>query len=99
MRFDTPVYFQTYEDAYNALTGDYSEEKVSEVEVYASVTQTGTETLKLVYGDIRQNSLTVRLQNHYRDAFERIRVGDKTYRVDVSRKLPTKQTFIVSEAQ
>jgi hypothetical protein len=100
MRFDTPVYFQEIvKGAYNANTGDYSDDIVAEVKRYASVTNTGTDALQLLYGTIKQNSLTVRLQNSYSAPFDRIRIGKKVYSVDKSRQLRNKQTFIVSEVQ
>ena len=42
-------------------------------------------------------SRTIHLQNHYDRPFDRIRVGNKTYGVDFSRKLRTKQVYVVSE--
>ena len=100
MRFDTPVYFQTVTaGAYNASTGDYSADTVTEVKVFASVTNSGTETVSLVYGELKQGSLTVRLQNHYTAPFDRVRISDKTYRVDMSRKQRTKHVFVLSEVQ
>ena len=42
-------------------------------------------------------SLTIHLQNHYDRPFDRIRVGNKAYGVDFSRKLRTKQVYVVSE--
>lgn len=100
MRFDTPIYFQRVaKGAYNPDTGNYDEDTVTEDGIYADVTESRTETLKLVYGEIRQGCYTVRLQNIYRKPFDRIRIGDKLYRVDFSRKLRTKQIFVVSEVQ
>lgn len=100
MRFDTPVFFQTMETgAYNPETGDYAPDTTIEEKRYASVTNTGTDTLNLVYGEIKQNSLVIRLQTPVFDPFDRIRIGDKVYRVDMSRKLRNFQTFVVSEVQ
>ena len=100
MRFDTPIYFQSIEPGdYDPSTGNYAPDKVTEVQRYASITDTGAETLRLVYGEIRQGSLTIRLQNHYTEPFNRIRIGDKSYSVDMMRRLRTKQTFVVSEVQ
>ena len=112
MRYDTPVYFQRIKKGeYNADTGDYSPETTEEVKRYASVTDTGAETLNLVYGQlsqggiaaIPQGSLTIRLQNHYSEPFDRIRIGDgeqaKYYRVDRARALRLKYNFVVSEVQ
>lgn len=100
MRFDTPVYMQKVTAGeYDPDTGDYADEKIEETCVYASVNSTGVDTLKLVYGDIRQGSLIVRLQSHYKEPFDTIRIGAKRYKVDFARKLRTKHTFIVSEVQ
>ena len=63
----------------------------------ASVMDTGTNTMMLVYSEIKEGSLTIHLQNHYDRPFDRIRVGNKTYGVDFSRKLRTKQVYVVSE--
>lgn len=100
MRFDIPVFFQTVKSgAYDPHTGNYGPDTVTEELRWASVTNTGAQTLKLVYGDIKQESLTVRLQNPYGYPFDSIRIGEKVYRVDFSRKLRIKQTFVVSEVQ
>ena len=84
---------------YDPRKGDYASDTMEETKVYANVTSAGTDTLKLVYGDIRQDALVIRLQNHYSNTFNRIRIGDKQYRVDFSRKLRVKQIFVVSEVQ
>lgn len=100
MRFDTPIYFQLKKSgAYNPNTGDYEPDSFVETEKLASVTNSGTATLTLVYGELRQGSLTIRLQNHYNEPFDRIRIGEKLYRVDMARKLETKHSFVVSEVQ
>ncbi len=100
MRFDTPIYFQSVvHGEYNTTTGDYADDIVEEVERYASVSDTGTDTLTLVYGGLKQGSLTIRLQSVYDGIFDYIRISSKRYRVDKTRTLRHKQTFIVSEVQ
>lgn len=100
MRYDTPVYFQKITPGqYDPTTGNYGDDDVRETVQYASVMDTGTEMLKLVYDSLRQGSLTIQLQNHYSEPFDRIRVGERLYRVDYSRKFRTKQVFVVSEVQ
>ena len=101
MRHDTPIYFQTVEEKgeYDPDTGNYAADTVTEDKVFASVTNSTTETLKLVYGTIKQGSYTVRLQNIYSKPFSYIRIGEKRYKVDYSRKLRLKHTFVVSEVQ
>lgn len=100
MRYDTPVYFRRLtQGEYDESTGNYGADSVSEKMVMASVMDTQTETMKLVYGDIRQGSLTLTIQNHFDQTFDNIRIGDKVYRVDRTRRLRVKQSFVVSEVQ
>lgn len=100
MRFDTPVYFQTIKAGeYDASTGDHGEDIVTEEMCLANVTETGIETLNIIYGEIRQGVKTVRLQNYYEKPFDRLRIGNKVYRVDRARPLRLKYTFVVSEVQ
>ena len=100
MRFDTPIYFRhTKPGAYDPETGDYAEDEVVEEMRFASVTNTGADTLRLVYGELKQSSLTLRLQTPYKGAFDSIRIGSKVFRVDRSRALRRLHTFVVSEVQ
>ena len=100
MRYDTPVYFQKVTPGeYDPNTGDYGDDTVVETLRYASVMNTGEDTLRLVYDGPKQGSLMIQLQNHYEEPFDRIRVGEKVYRVDFSRELRVKHTFVVSEVQ
>lgn len=100
MRYDTPIYFQRLtQGEYDESTGNYENDQIEETEVMASVMDTQTETMKLVYGDIRQGSLTLTIQNHFDQTFDNIRIGNKVYRVDRTRRLRVKQSFIVSEVQ
>lgn len=98
MRYDTPIFFQSrIEGSYNPTTGNYEGEQVNEEEVFASVSPTGIETLRLVYGELRQGALTVQLQNHYKKPFTVIRINGRLYSVDRAINYRTKQIFIVTE--
>lgn len=100
MRFDTPVYFQKItQGVYDAKTGDYGNGTISEEKRFASVTNTGIDTIHLVYGELKQGVVTVRLQNYYNEPFDRLRIGNTVYSVDRARMLRTKQTLICSEVQ
>lgn len=100
MRFDVPIYFQRIRPGeYDKNTGDYGTDLIEEEKRYANVTDSGTEVMTLVYGKIRQGCKVVRLQMHCTKAFDYIRIGSKVYQADLSRKLRTKQIFIVSEVQ
>lgn len=98
MRYDTPVFFQKIEPGnYDPKSGNYEDDWVAETKVFASVNDTGTKTMQLIYGTIKRESLTIHIQNHYTDSFDKIRINDKIYQVDYSRKLGTKHVFILSE--
>lgn len=100
MRFDKPIFFQKLVPGeYNPATGNYESDKIEETKKYASVTSAGVETLDLIYGELRQGSFVVRLQSIHSYAFDRIRIGQKLYRIDFQRQLRTKQVFVVSEVQ
>ncbi len=100
MRYDTPVYFQKITSGeYDPKTGNCGDDTVEETQRYASIMDTGAVMLKLVYDGPKQGSLTIQIQNHYEEPFDRIRVGEKVYSVDFSRSLRTKHTFVVSEMQ
>ena len=100
MRFDTPIYFVSIQPGeYDASIGNYGEDTVTEEKRNAAVTDTGTQTMTIVYGALKQGSKTIRLQNHYTKPFDSIRIGEKRYQVDRKRTLRVKQTFIVSEVQ
>lgn len=100
MRYDTPIYFQKVtQGEYDPTTGDYGEDTADETCVMASVMDTRTETMQIVYGSIKQGSKTIHIQNHYDKSYDSIRIDNKIYRVDYSRKLRNKQSFIVHEMQ
>lgn len=100
MRYDKPIYFQRFvQGSYNENTGNYEDDSLVEEVVMASVMDTRTETMMQVYGQIRQGSLTCNIQNIYEKPFDHIRIGAKKYKVDYSRRLRTKESFILSEVQ
>ena len=95
MRFDIPIYFQRITAGeYDANTGNYGEDTITEEKRFASVTDTGNSTLSLLYGEIREGSMIARIQRPYNEPFDRIRIGEKVYRCDLCRR---KKVFIVSE--
>lgn len=98
MRYDTPIYFQkSTGEQYNAETGDYDAGQTEETLKFASVVGTTENMQQLIYGQLRQNSLTVSLQNKYTGTFSTIRIGDKVYAVDYHKDHRQKQTLVLSE--
>lgn len=100
MRYDKRVYFESITPgAYDPTTGDYGEDTMQSVMRLASVYDTRQETMQIVYGGVKQGSLTLHLQNHYDAPFDRIRIGDTAYQVDYRRKFRIKESFVVSEVE
>lgn len=100
MRYDTPIYFQKItQGEYDLNTGDYGEDTIQETCVMASVMDTRTETMQVVYGSIKQGSKTIHIQNYYDKSYDSIRIDNRIYQVDYSRTLRNKHSFIVHEAQ
>lgn len=101
MRFDTPIWFvRNGAEQYNPETGDYEADGDPEKELeLASVNDTKAETMVLIYGKIRQGSLTVRIQGQHAGPFDYIEIDGKKYSVDQVRQLRTKTTYFVSEVQ
>ena len=100
MRYDTPVIFRSVvAGAYDPDTGDYADDSYKDVRLYASVMDTSTRTMELVYGSIKQGSLTVHVQGHVDMPFDQMIIRGRNYRVDYTRRLRTKQSFVISEVQ
>ena len=103
MRYDRTVIFCKKPDPrdreYNVETGDYVPAQAVETERTASVMDTDADTLRLVYGEIRQGSYIVQLQTHYTEPFDYIMIDGIKYSVDRRRHLRHKDTFVVSQVQ
>ena len=98
MRYDTPATFQQVEEQYQT-NGDYVESVVEEHTEYCSVASTDLQTMHLVYGAIRQGSLTIHLQNYIGYTFNRIVIDGKSYAVDEGITLRFKKVYVISEWQ
>lgn len=99
MRFDTAAVFQTLGEQYNPDTGNTETKMIAEEMRRCSVTNTGTETMRLIYGEIVQNSLTIRLRTPVTAPFSRVKIGDKFYSKEFRRDLRNLQTFVITEIQ
>ena len=100
MRYDKPIYFQRFvQGSYNENTGNYEDDSIVEEMAMASIIDTKTQTMMQVYGQIKQGSLTGQIQNIYDKPYDHIRIGTRKYKVDYSRRLRTKESFILSEVQ
>ena len=98
MRYSTPIYFvKEGEDEYDYSTGNYVTTEPIKHEVWANVSDTGTERMQLIYGALKQGAITVRIQGKYDEAFDYIEVDGKEYNVDAFRTFRNDQAFNLSE--
>lgn len=98
MRYDKQIFFRrTLEGEYDESTGDYGAPAIEEHGRLADVQPTGTETMMRVFGQIRQDSVTVHIQEGFTAPFDCIRIGDVLYQVAFRRKLRAKETFVLRE--
>ena len=98
MRYDTRIYFvKEGEEEYDYTTGDYITKEPIKHEVWANVSDTGTERMQLIYGALKQGALTVRIQGKYDETFDYIEVDGKKYNVDAFRTFRNDQAFNLSE--
>ena len=96
MRYDTPAIFQQVAEQYQA-NGDYAETVLEQHTEYVSLVNTDIQTMHIVYGGIRQGSVTMQLQNYVGYPFNRVVVNGKSYVVDQVINLRVKQAYILSE--
>lgn len=98
MRYDKKVLFQRVIDVYQP-NGDYVSGIAEEVTDYASIVNTDFDTMRLVYGEIKEGSITLHLLNKIAFVFNQIVIDGKTYSVDQVINQRTKQAYILSEVQ
>lgn len=99
MRYDKKVLFQLVESVYNTSTGDYEEQVTSEHTEYASMVDTDIQTMQILYGGIKQGSITMHLQNKVPYTFNRIVYDGKPYMVDQVINQRVKQAYVLSQWQ
>lgn len=99
MRYDKMVLFQVVSEVYNKATGDYEEQVTAEHTEYASIVDTDFQTMQIVYGALKQGSITMHLQNKVAYDYNRIVCNGIAYKVDQIINQRTKQAYILSQCQ
>ena len=98
MRYDKLVKFQMVDNVYTAK-GDYEGQILNEHTEYASIVDTDFQTMQIVYGGIKQGSITMHLQNKVPYTFNRIVYEGKVYMVDQVINQRVKQAYVLSQWQ
>ena len=98
MRYDKQIFFvKETEPVYDYDTGDYVDGEPIKDELWANVSDTGTERMQLIYGALKQGAITVRIQGEYDEVFDYIQIDGKKYKVDAFRTFRNDQAFNLSE--
>ena len=97
MRYDTPVYFVKTKRGALQPNGNYSKVAPEETLRLADVTDAQEQAMVMFYGSIKQGALVVRLNTHYNEPFDYIRIGGTRYKADKTRRLRHKHVFLISE--
>lgn len=98
MRYDKRIYFvKEGEGEYDYSTGNYVTTESIKHEVWANVSDMGTQRQTLIFGALKQGALTIRIQNKYEQPFDYIEVDGQPYNVASTRTFRHDQAFEVSE--
>jgi len=97
MRTDKTIYVVVEgEEIYDPNTGDYIVGEPVKTELKALVTDTGTERMNFLYGKIKQNAKTIRLNQKYTNPYDFIEIDGEKYQVDNERSYRHKMSIEVS---
>ena len=97
MRADQTIYAVVEgEEIYDPNTGDYIVGEPVKTELKALVTDTGTERMNFLYGKIKQNAKTIRLNQKYTYPVDFIEIDEQSYQIDNKRLYRHKTMFEVS---
>lgn len=97
MRYDKFVEFIKVTQTYNRETGNFDETINVVGSDYASVVATSLETMRIVYGGLKDGSMTITLQHGFAYPYDFVRMDGKMYAVDQHIILYVKQALVVSE--
>lgn len=102
MRYDRKIWLvDESAPEYDETTGDYTDGAIERYYRDANVSDTGTETMNMLYGKIKQGALTVRVQNQIEMPYRYIEVdtiGNK-YLIDRVKHHRNEVVLFVSESQ
>lgn len=83
MRFDKVIYLVGKGTSkFDYETGNTKVDEPIKKKFYASISDTGTERMSLLYGGARQNALTVTLKNVNAQNIDYLEIDGKKYNID-----------------
>ena len=83
MRYDKPLYFVSNVDKhYDAELGEWVQGQTSRVKKYGNITSMNANRQQVIFGDVSNKRLIVRLQRVYREPYDLLEIDGKSYQVD-----------------
>lgn len=83
MRYDKPIYFVSNVDKhYDAELGEWVQGQTSRVKKFANVTAMSANRQQVIFGDVSNKRIVVRLQRVYREPYDLLEIDGKSYQVD-----------------
>lgn len=97
MRHDRTVTFvrEIAGGGYNEATGDFDEPEIMEYERNAHVSDTGTERMMILYGEIKSRAKTVRLRHRFEVPFDYVLIDGVQYHSPRGKQFRHKSVFEV----
>ena len=83
MRYDKSIYFVSNVDKhYDAELGEWVHGQTSRVKKFANVTAMSANRQQVIFGDVSNKRLIVRLQRVYSEPYDLLEIDGKSYQVD-----------------
>lgn len=101
MRYATPIYLMDVtKGVYNAQTGNYTDDIISEKLEWCSIPQDLSSKLRLEQAEVYDGTVTIHMQHAIPAGIERVRIGDTVYSIEQRKeRLLTKKSYILREVQ
>ena len=83
MRYNKPFYFvSNVGKHYDAELGEWVHGETSRVKKFADITAMSANRQQVIFGDVSNKRLIVRLQRVYREPYDLLEIDGKSYQVD-----------------
>lgn len=83
MRYDKPLYFvSNVGKHYDAELGEWVHGETSRIKKFANITAMSANRQQVIFGDVSNKRLVVRLQRVYREPYYLLEIDGKSYQVD-----------------
>ena len=96
MRYNKPFYFvSNVGKHYDAELGEWVHGETSRVKKFADITAMSATRQQVVFGDVSNKRLVVRLQRVYREPYDLLEIDGKSYQVNNEHVTSDSLSFVV----